>query len=108
MLVVGSVLAAAFASLASAQGVQPSHALAYGWPAAFLFLVALWLVEDSKSYPSIYKPFEFGFLVYVLSPLYLPYYLWRTRRFLGLLLLVGFVVLYYLGSLAQVLLAVES
>jgi len=108
MLVVGSVLAAAYASLASAQGVQPSHALAYGWPAAFLFLVALWLVEDSKSYPAIYKPFEFGFLVYVLSPLYLPYYLWRTRRFWGLLLLVGFVVLYYLGSLAQVLLAAES
>jgi hypothetical protein len=108
MLVVGSILAAAYAFSASAVGVRPSHALAFGWPIAFLFLVALWLVEDSKSFPVIYKPFEFGFLVYLAAPFYLPYYLWRTRRFGGLLLLVGFVVLYYLGSLAQLLLAAES
>ena len=108
MLVLGSALAATYAFFASVRGVQPSHALAFGWPIAFLFLVALWLVEDSKSFPAIYKPFEFGFLVYVVAPLYLPYYLWLTRRFWGLLLLVGFVVLYCLGSLAQVLLAAES
>ena len=108
MLVVGSVLVAAYAFLASRLGVQPSHALAFGWPIAFLFLVALWVVEDSKSFPAIYKPFEFGFLVYIVTPLYLSYYLWRTRRFGGLSLLVGFVVLYWLGSLAKLLLAAES
>ena len=61
------------------------------------------LVEDSKSYPAIYKPFEFGFLVYIIYPLYLPYYLWRTRRFVGLLFFIAFVVLFCLGSLAQAL-----
>jgi len=108
MLVIGSVLVAAYAVVASAQGIHPSRALALGWPVAFLFLIVLWLVEDSKSFPAIYKPFEFGFLAYVVAPLYLPYYLWQTRRFRGILLLLGFAILYYLASLAQLLLVAES
>ena len=82
--------------------------MAFGWPVAFLFLVVLWLVEDSKSYPAIYKPFEFGFLAYVVAPIYLPYYLWQARRVWGILLLLGFAVLYYLASLAQLLFAADS
>jgi hypothetical protein len=102
-LVVGSVLAATYAIVARSYGIQPSHAIAYGWPVAFLILLVLWLVEDSRSYPTIYKPFEYGFLVYILAPVYLPYYCWRTRRFSGLLLLTGLIALYILGSLGQVL-----
>ena len=96
-------MVAAYGILAYAHGLQPSHFIAYGWPAVFLILLALWLVEDSKSFPAIYRPFEFGFLVYLLFPLYLSYYLWRTRRFVGLLLLAGLLALFLLGSLAQIL-----
>ena len=39
---------------------------------------------------------------------YLPYYLWHTRRFRGLLMLLGFVVLYALGFLTQLAIYLAS
>jgi hypothetical protein len=100
-LAVGSVLFAADQAIMFARDAVPSGPLALLWPAAFLILLVLWVVEDSKSYPAIYKPFEYGFLVLMLWLPYLPYYFWRTRRFKGLLLLAGFTALYSLGFFAQ-------
>jgi hypothetical protein len=100
-LIVGSVLVAALEMFAYLHGIEPTGTMATVWPYAFPVLLVLWVAEDSKAYPAVYRPFEYGFLVYLLWLPYLPYYLWRTRRFLGLLILVGFVVLYCLGPLAQ-------
>lgn len=100
-LIAGSVMVAAYEVLAYLHDAEPVNIVVSLWPAAFVVLLVLWLVEDSKSYPAIYKPFEYGFLVFVLWLPYLPYYLWRTRRFSGLLFLAGLVVLYFLGYLAQ-------
>ena len=99
-LVIGSVLAAVADALSYWYGVESSAVLAV-WPAIFLILLILWVVEDSKGYPSIYKPFDFGFLAFVFAVPYLPYYLWRTRRFKGLLFLAGLAVLYLLGHLTK-------
>jgi hypothetical protein len=107
-LVVGSLLVAAYQALAYSHGAEPTSHVASLWPTTFLVLLVLWMVEDSKSYPAIYKPFEYGFLVLMLWMPYLPYYLWRTRRSQGLLLLAGFVVLYFLGFLALLAVYVAS
>lgn len=102
-LVAGSVLVGAYDALTYWSDVEGTSPVAAAWPVLFFVLLALWVVEDSKAYPAIQKPFEFGFLVFMLVLPYLPYYLWRTRRARGLLLLAGFVGLYFLGYLAQLL-----
>lgn len=71
------------------------------WSFVFLLLLVVWVDLDCQERKSVYRPFEFGFLVFVFWLPYLPYYLLRTRRGLGLLWLFGFVVLFYLGYLLQ-------
>jgi hypothetical protein len=56
-------------------------------------LVALWVDADSRGRREIYRPFEYGWLVYVYWIPYVPYYLWRTRRAKGLLAFAGILFL---------------
>lgn len=100
-LVAGSVLVAVYDAIAYWHDAEPTSVVATAWPIAFMVLLALWIVEDSKAFPTIQRPFEYEFLVFMLALLYLPYYLWRTRGMYGLLWLGGFVALYSLGYLAQ-------
>lgn len=65
-----------------------------------LFLV-LWLDADSRHRPNIYRPFEFGYLLLLLWLPYLPYYLWKTRRWQGIALLAAFAVSFFAGYLGQ-------
>jgi hypothetical protein len=71
------------------------------WGLIFPILLAWWVVNDSRDKPYIYKPFSFGFLVLYSLPVYLPYYLFRTRGAAGALSLAGFILLYLLGFLLQ-------
>jgi hypothetical protein len=71
------------------------------WGTLFPLLLAWWVAEDSRGRRGIYRPFEFGWLVYLILPIYLPYYLYRTRGAAGALVLLGFIVLFFLGSLLQ-------
>lgn len=64
-------------------------------------LLAVWIDADSKDYPQIYRPFEYGLLVLLFCIPYVPYYLWRTRGASGLLLVGGLATLYWLGYLLQ-------
>ncbi len=80
---------------------EPTSPVVSVCPIAFLVLLVLWVIEDSKARPNISKPFEYGFLVFIWVLPYLPYYLWCTRRFKGLLLLIVFVALYLLGYLGK-------
>src|SRR5689334_3141582 len=100
-LVAGSVLVAAYEAVVYASGLEYSSALATLWPTVFVVLLILWVVEDSKAQPATYRPFDFGFLTFLFWLPYLPYYLWHTRRSKGLLMLLGFVTLFFLGSLVQ-------
>ena len=99
-LMVGSVLSAVAGVLAIWNGTESTILLDI-WPAMFLILLVLWVVEDSKAHSSIYKPFDYDFLLYLFAIPYLPYYLWRTRKMKRVVLLGGFVALYLLGYLAQ-------
>ena len=64
-----------------------------------IVLLVLWIEADSQDYPQITRPFDYGFLVYLFWLPYFPYYLWRTRGPLGLLMFPGFLVLLLLGPL---------
>jgi hypothetical protein len=71
------------------------------WSLVFLLLLTFWVELDCKDRKNIYRPFEFGFLIFLFWLPYLPYYLLRTRRALGLLWLLGLVFLFYLGYVLQ-------
>lgn len=63
------------------------------WGFVFIFLSILWVYADSKQ-KGFHKPFEFGFLTYVLWPVVFPWYLIVTRGIEGLVLFFGFLLLW--------------
>ncbi len=71
--------------------------LSLAWSVVLSLLVATWVEADSRGDARVYRPYEFGFLVYLIWPLYLPYYLIRTRGAWGLAWLAGLATLYFLG-----------
>ncbi len=67
----------------------------------FLILLVLWINEDSKGYSKIYRPYEFGFLVYTYSLPYMLYYFIKTRGVAGMMVLASLLLLYNLGWVFQ-------
>lgn len=100
-LVVLSILAAAYEVVLYWFDVEPTESVLALWGFVFVLLLVLWMDADSKDYPEIYRPYEYGYLVLLFWIPYLPYYLWRTRGSMGLLMLVGLVALHFLGYLLQ-------
>jgi len=63
------------------------------WTIIFAILVALWAQEDAESsHKEI--PFEYSFLVFLLWPLMLAYYLIKSQGLLGCLKFLGFLFIY--------------
>lgn len=77
-----------------------AHALSL-WDFVFPLILAWWVAIDSRGRQNVYRPFEFGWLVFYYLPVYLPYYLVRTRGVFGIVGLLGFISLYLLGFLLQ-------
>lgn len=98
-LIVGSGLVGVYDAVIYWRGAADASVVSNLWPFVFAVLLAMWLEEDSRGRPEIYRPFEFGYLLFFLWLPYLPYYLWRTRGMKGLLLLVGLVLLAFLSPL---------
>ncbi len=61
-------------------------------------LIALWAVTDRsiRNYPSVY---DYGYFMFSAGFLLLPWYLFKSRKWKGLLLYSGFMALYYLPYL---------
>ncbi|VAW91813.1 hypothetical protein MNBD_GAMMA21-2799 [hydrothermal vent metagenome] len=64
VLVTLSFIMGGYESILYSEGLEISWSLNYIWVFVFFILVALWVGEDSKSYPAIYRPYEFGFLFF--------------------------------------------
>ena len=100
-LVVGSVLTALYDGMFFWHDAEPTSPVLMAWPVAFPILLALWVQEDSKAHPAIYRPFDFGYLVLMFWIPYLPYYLVRTRGLSAIAFMLAFTALYFLGYIAQ-------
>jgi hypothetical protein len=98
-LVAGSVLVGIYDAAFYWRGMEPARPLGALWQVVFAVLLVLWLENDSRGRPEIDRPFDFRFLAFIYWMPYLPYYLWRTRRAAGMLLLTGFLVLFFLRQL---------
>lgn len=96
------VLAAAVAGIelaASLKGLEIRRGALSLWGLLFALLVAMWVEADSRGRDAVYRPFEFGWLIFVTGLLYLPYYLWRTRGAMGIVWLLGLLCLNWLSAL---------
>lgn len=103
VLVVISLLGAVYEGVLYWHSVEPADNLVLLWQLFFIMLLVLWVDADSKDQPSIYRPYEYGYLVFLFWLPYLPFYLWRTRRAIGIAMLGGFLGLYFLGYLGKLL-----
>ncbi|MCC6609750.1 MAG: hypothetical protein IT515_08785 [Burkholderiales bacterium] len=100
-LVAVSAVGAGYEVVFHLHHAAPRDAALYLCNFVFVILLALWIDADSRMHPEIYRPYEFGYLLLFLWLPYLPYYLWRTRGARGMLLLAGFLALFFLGPLAR-------
>ena len=82
-------------------GRLPGTLFNLAWAVVSLGLVIAWVELDCRERKGIYRPFEFGFLLLLFWPFYLPYYLFRTRHAFAVLWFVGLVGLFYLGYALQ-------
>ena len=95
MYLLFSVAVTAYEALAYYHGGEVGRSFYLVWALVSNLLLLLWLNLDSKGRAEIYRPYEFSFLVLLVWFPYLPYYLSRTRRPTGCLLvhrLAGFTV----------------
>ncbi|MCP5306767.1 MAG: hypothetical protein H6953_15095 [Chromatiaceae bacterium] len=75
------------------------------WHLVFVILSVMWVYADSKK-QEFERPFEFGFIVYVLWPIVFPWYLVTTRGLEGIVLFLGFLAI-WLGPWLSGLVAYE-
>jgi hypothetical protein len=102
-LVFVSLLGAVYEGVLYWHSVEPADNLVWLWQVFFVVLLVLWVDADSKGYPKIYRPYEYGYLVFIFWLPYLPFYLWRTRRAIGVAMFGGFLGLYFLGYFGKLL-----
>jgi hypothetical protein len=103
LLISFSMTSALFDGIFYLRGELSSSATATLASTLSAFLLVLWIDIDSKDHPEVGRPFDFGFLVLMFLLPYLPYYLWRTRGPVGLLMFAGFVGLWSMGFLVQLM-----
>ncbi len=63
------------------------------WAFIFCILSTMWSDQDSKE-KKIHRPFDFGFLVYILWPISFPSYLIVTRGMEGIVTFLGFMAIW--------------
>ncbi len=69
------------------------------WGIVYVVLSIMWSYADSKQ-RQFHKPYEFGFVAYVLWPVVFPWYLVTTRGVEGVVLFLGFLALWLIPWLA--------
>ena len=98
-----STISALFDGLFYLRGVPSMPATAALAGVLTPLLLVLWVDVDSKDHRQVGRSFDYGFLVLMFLLPYLPYYLWRTRGAAGLLMCAGFLGLFLMGFLVQLL-----
>ena len=63
-LVLVSLLGAIYEGVLYWHGVAPADNLLSLWQLFFIVLLVLWVDADSKDHPEIYRPYEYGYLVF--------------------------------------------
>jgi hypothetical protein len=73
--------------------IEPPAVFTFIYSAGFLWIVGWWLLTDSRK-RGVAWVYDIGFFLYIAWPFIMPYYLVKTRRAKGLLLILAFVGTY--------------
>lgn len=79
-----------------------SNATSLLWTGVFASIVALWANNDAKN-KDIYKPYDYAYFIFLLWPFALPYHLIKIHGTDGLVMFFGFVFLYVLPYVTEML-----
>lgn len=71
----------------------------------FLWIIGWWLLSDSRK-RGVKWAFDMGLFLYIAWPLIMPFYLLKTRGVKGLLVILGFIGVYFGALMAGVMLFV--
>jgi hypothetical protein len=83
----------------SAQNGQTTSAhLHFSWSVAYALFIALWAANDEKI-EDLYQSYEYLYVALLLWPIFLPYYLFKTRGMDGVLMSFGILSIYLLPFL---------
>ena len=63
------------------------------WSIVFVILSIIWAYNDSTT-KKFHKPFDFSFIAYILWPVVFPWYLISTRGIEGVVIFLGFLLLW--------------
>ena len=96
-----SLLIAIYQLVVFINSIPPTDYLQACFGFVFIVLVIMWVDLDSKEQNSIYRPYDYGFLIFIFWIPYLPYYFIKTRGIKGFLILLGLVALINLGLILQ-------
>lgn len=81
------------------------YAFTDSYPAAHLnnlyviilsFVVISYVLRENRRSKIIASAHDLGFFAYITFPFFIPYYLYKTRRTMGVIVLIGLVVLMFL------------
>lgn len=88
------IAASVYAGMVFLAGAEPNwDMLGLGYSIWFIWIV-IWIVFDSEGRPGIGRPYDYGFLVYAFFAVYVPYYLFKTRGWWALPMLLGLLILF--------------
>lgn len=97
-----AVAVALYQATAFYRGYETSGDFEKVWSFVFPLMLAVWLDEDSRDRPGIYRPtFDLGLFIYLAWIFYFPFYLLRTRGARGWFWIVGLLSLAFLGVILQ-------
>lgn len=65
------------------------------WGLVSAIMTVLWINSDATNRPGFEKPYDFGFLVWFFWLVAIPWYLYKTRGAEGLLVLLGFMAIWF-------------
>lgn len=69
-------------AVAAWNGSQPSIVADLIWGFGYYILLGMWMHADAHE-RGFELPLDFGLLLYLFGPLYLPWYMWSTQRWRG-------------------------
>ncbi len=72
---------------------EPNPTFTFIYAMGFLWIIGWWLLTDSRK-RGVSWVYDMGLFLYIAWPILMPYYLIKTRRAKGLLVIFGFLGVY--------------
>ncbi len=80
----------------------PSERLSVSYQLAVYCAVIWALVNDNKLGHHVYDAYDLGFLAFLFWPIFLPFYLFKSRGLIAIPLLIGLLVIFFVEALVRV------